>query len=620
MGKMTKSTAKQVLAVCIPLVLTIGALLFGKVYPRILTFNDIETLWTIPVLAALILIGISAKSLGKIRLRFSPVVPVMLIFAVAVILYSGNSPQYDETLYYYKALVSAHTFDFSLNSVLDLAWHSHPMIPYALYITAGQTLFPSYVTVIVQNLLLSLVTIYCVYKLIIFYLGYNKKGRIFSAIGSAVFALSPIFITNCLCLTSDCPILVFLPIFLCAVAYDKKIVMFFSALCLLFSKLPGTALCIIIIGVLLFAEFLHTRKNKSGILKLIKNRLCLIIPLVIVAFYFIFFLKIWGDSLLSSSGSSDVPNCFTFDLRYIMLKLSQFFVFQFNWLLTAVIIIFGICLIARKRKKIGFSLFFEIKPTSVAIVVSFFAYLFYCVSYVTHAHIRYNNLSIFYLALFATVIFCKFCNIYYIRYTVFSIVSLLMLSSFFFNSDFVSNSLFASYDFTQSKLINTHAFSWENPQLDITDSVVYNSEFVDLNALYEKVHKQMGITSHDNIIHLNFSKWKLDFADSWKDGALSYNDDLHERTVALLNENGYPMPTCYYVAQREAVYDNFADFDRQYFIDSVATNPDLLPDEAVILLFPWQEDQIPLFDFYEINEQVRIEHNGFDVICLRVSK
>jgi hypothetical protein len=130
----------------------------------------------------------------------------------------------------------------------------------------------------------------------------------------------------------------------------------------------------------------------------------------------------------------------------------------------------------------------------------------------------------------------------------------------------------------------------------------------------------MGITSSDNIIHLNFSKWKLDFADSWKDGALSYDDELHERSVALLSESGYPMPTCYYVAENQAVYDNFADFDRQYFIDNVISDPDLLPDKAIILLFPWQESKIGLFDFYEINEQVRIEYNGFDVICLRVSK
>lgn len=620
MDKMTKSTAKQLLAVCIPLVLTIGALLFGKFYPRILRLDSIATLWLVIAGTALILIGIYAKCVGKVRLRFSPIIPVMLIFAVVVICYCGNSPQYDETLYYYKAIVSAHTFDFSLNSVLDLAWHSHPMLPYALYITAGQALFQSYTTVIVQNLVLSLVTIYCVYKLILFYVGDNKKGRIFSALGSAVFALSPVFITNCLCLTSDFPILAFLPIFLCAVAYDKKIVIFFSALCLLFSKLPGTALGIIIICVLLFVEFLHALKNKSGIIKLIKNRLCLIIPLVIIVLYFIFFLKVWGDSVLSSSGTSDVPNCFTFDLRYIMLKLSQFFVFQFNWLLTAIIIIFGICLIIRNRKKIGFSLFFEIKPTSIAIIMSFFAYLFYCLSYVTHAHIRYNNLSIFYLALFATIIFCKFCNIYYIRYTVLGVISLLMLSSFFFNSDFVSNALFASYDFTEGKLINTHAFSWENPQQDITDSVVYNSKFTELNKLYEKVHREMGITSQDNIIHLNFSKWKLDFADSWKDGALCYDDNLHKRSVTLLNENGYPMPTCYYVAEKAAVYDNFADFDRQYFIDSVTSNPDLLPDEAIILLFPWQESKISLFDFYQIDEQFRIKHNGFDIICLRVSK
>ena len=616
MCKITTNTAKQLLAVCIPSALTIGALLFGKIDRLGISFLP----WFILFLASLIFIGISAKTSGKIRIRFSPVIPVMLIFAAVALFYCGNSPQYDETLYYYKALVSADGFDFSLNSVLGLAWHSHPMIPYAMYIIAGQVVFGGYTTVIIQNVILSLITIYCTYKLIVFYVGDNKKGRIFSALGTAVFALSPVFITNCLCLTADFPILIFLPIFLCATAYDKKIVTFASALCLLFSKLPATALGIIIICVFLFAEFVRALKSRSGILKLIKNRLCLIIPLIITALYFIFFLEIWGDSLLSSSGKSDVPNCFTFDLRYVMLKLSQIFVFQFNWILTAIIIVFGILFIVKRRKKIGSPLFFEVKPISIAIIVSFFAYIFYCLSYVTHAHIRYSNLCIFYLALFAAIIFCKFCNIYYIRYSVFSLVSLLMLSSFFFNSDFVSNSLFSSYDFTGNKLINTHAFSWENPQSDITDSVVYNSKFTDLNKLYEKVHKELGITSLDNVIHLNFSRWKLDFADSWKDGALRYDDTLHERSVALLNENGYPMPTCYYVAEREAVYDNFADFNNQYFIDDAASNPDLLPDEAVVLLFPWQEDKIDLFGFYKIDEQIRIEHNGFDVICLRVSK
>lgn len=616
MGKMTTGTARQCLAVCIPALLTTGALLIGKSADFTSGFFP----YALFSLVMLLLIGISATCAGKIRFRFSPVIPVMVIFTVVVLLYCGNPPQYDETLYYYKALISADTFDFSLQSVLDLAWHDHPMIPYAFYITAGQTLFPGYTTVVVQNLLLSLVTIYCVYRLILFYVGDNRKGRIFSAIGSTCFALSPVFITNCLSLNSDFPILAFLPIFLCAVTYDKKIVTFASAICLLFSKLPGTALGIIIIGALIFAELIQTIKNKSGILKLIRSRLCLIIPLLLTAIYFVFFLKIWGNSILSSSGTSDVPNCFTLDLHYIAIRLAQFFVFQFNWILTAIIIIFGIMLIVKNRRSHGLSRFLQIKPSTFAIIVSFFAYLFYCLGYVTHAHIRYQNLSIFYLVLFATVIFCKSCNIYYIRYTVFSAISLAMLSSFFFGSDFVSVKLFASYDFSGNSIINTHAFSWENPIHDISDSVVYNSKFTELNTLYEKAHKELEITCDDSIIHLNFSKWKIDFADSWKDGALNYDDENHERSVAVYNESGYPMPDCYYVAERDMVYDNFGDFDNQYFIDEVTSDPELLPDDAIILIFPWQNDKIELFSFYTVEESVKIEHNGFDVICLRVSK
>ncbi len=616
MGKITTDKAKQILSVCLPTLLTVATLLISNLSVFNLSFIP----WILICVALILLIGISVKNIGKIQLRFSPVIPVMLIFSVVVICYCNNSPQYDETLYYYKALVSADTFDFSFKSVLDLAWHDHPMIPYAMYITAGQVVFGTYTAVIVQNLILSLISIFCVYKLLIFYTDNSAKGKIFSAIGTAVFAFSPVFITNCLCLNSDFPILAFTPIFLCAIAYDKKIVMFASALCLLFSKLPGTALGIIIIGTLILTEVLHSIKNKSGVLKALKNRLCLIVPLAIILIYFAFFLNIWGDSLLSSAGTNDVPNCFTFDLRYIMLRLSQFFVLQFNWILTAIIVAFAVLLLIKKRKAIGSSLFLEIKPSSIAIIVSFFAYLFYCLSYVTHAHVRYQNLSIFYLVVFACVILYRFCNIYYIRYTVLSLISLLMLSSFFSNSDFISNRLFHSYEFSGNKLLNTHAFAWENPIGDLTDSIVYNSKFTSLNSLYEKAHKELGITSKDNIIHLNFSKWKLDFADSWKDGALRYDDEEHKKSVALYSESGYPMPTCYYVAERSAVYDNFSDFDNQYFIDDAVSNPDLLPDEAIILIFPWQNDKIGLFDFYEIRESVKIEHNGFDVTCLRVSK
>ena len=616
MGKITTSTAKQLLFVCTPALLTIAMLLVGKA--ESLNFSFVP--YILFAFVMLLLIGISATKCRGLKIRLSPVIPVMVLFSVIVLLYCNNSPQYDQTLYYYKALISAQEFDFSPQSVLNLAWHDHPMIPYALYITAGQVIFGSYTAVIVQNLILSLIAIYCVYKLIIFYVGSTKKSIIFSALGSAVFALSPVFITNCLSLNSDFPILVFLPIFLCAITYNKKIVMFASAVCLLFSKLPGTALGTIIIVTLIFMELIHSIKNKSGILKLVKNRLCLIIPLLLTIIHSVFFLKIWGNSLLSSAGTSDVPNCFTFDLHYIAIRLVQFFIFQFNWILTAIILIFGIGLIMNRRKKISESMLFEIKPSTATLVVSFFAYLFYCLGYVTHTHIRYQSLSIFYLVMFATIIFCKFCNIYYIRYIVFGVASLAMLSSFFFNSDFVSNQIFASYDFSGNRLINTHAFTWEEPIHDISDSVVYNSKFTELNTLYQKIHKELEITSSDNIIHLNFSKWKIDFADSWKDGALSYNDELHERSVALYSESGYPMPNCYYVAEKNMVYDNFSEFENQYFIDEVASNPDLLPDEAIIILFPWQSDKFELFRFYTVEESVKIEHNGFDAICLKVSK
>ncbi|MBR5774120.1 MAG: hypothetical protein IKY44_04630, partial [Clostridia bacterium] len=590
MDRLTKRNAGQLLCVCIPLVLTLGALLYGKlgqVGSLSLRFDVYSLPWILILYVALLLICISIKVLGKPRLCFSPIIPVMVIFAAVVICYCGNTPQYDETLYYYKALISADTFDFTFDSVLGLAWHSHPMIPYALYITAGQIVAPGYATVVLQNLALSLVTIYCVYRLILHYVGNTAKGRICSALGSAVFALSPVFITSCLCLNSDFPILAYLPILLCAIAYAQKIVTLASALCLLFSKLPGTALGIIIIGFVLLTELIHTIRAGSGIVKLIKSRLCLIIPLIITAIYFIFFLRIWGDSLLSSSGSSDVPNCFTLDWHYIAISLSQFFVLQFNWILTAVIIVCGIILIIKGRKSSTNRP--AIQPISMALVASFFAYLFYCVGYVTHAHVRYGNLSIFYLSVLAAILFCKICNIYYIRYIVLSIVSLLMLSSFFWNSDPVSNALFHSYEFSGGRIINTHAFSWEEPQLDITDSVVYNSKFIQLNELYKKAHKELEITSQDNIIHLNFSKWKLDLADSWKDGALKYDDASHERSVALWSEDGYPMPTCYYLAERSAVYDNFADFENQFFIGSI--NPDDLPDDAIIVLFPWQTDK-----------------------------
>ncbi|MBR5272036.1 MAG: hypothetical protein IKU25_01390 [Clostridia bacterium] len=615
MVKITTNTAKQLLCVCIPSFLAIAALIIGK--RELFGFAFIP--WIIVCIALAAMILMSAGKCGKIKPRFSPIIPVMIIFGTIVLCYVGNGPQYDETLYFYKALISAQEFNFSPDSFLALAWHKHPMIPYGLFITAGQVVFGGYETVIIQNLIISLVSIFCTYKIVLFYTeGETIKNKVFASLGAAIFAFSPIFITNCLCLNSDFPILTFAPIFICALLYNKKIVASVSALCLLFSKLPGTAIGIIIICCVLFFEIIQSVKRKEGVANVFKNRICLLIPLAIIIVYFIFFLEIWADSFLSSAATSDVPNCFTFDLRYIALKLAQIFIFQFNWIPTLIIIIGGVFLLIKNR--ISLSFIFKAAPATLATIVSFFAYLFYCLVYVTHAHVRYHNLSTLYLALFASVILYRCINIYIIRYSILATISLFMLSSFFFSSDFVSNHLFASYDFSGNKIINTHAFAWENPMPDITDSVVYNSKFAQLNSLYKKIHKEMEITTDDNIIHLNFSKWKVDFADSWKDGALCYDNSLHERSIALYSEDGYDMPNCYYIAERGVVGNNHNEFDNQYFIDEVNLNPDLLPDDAIIVLFPWQSEGIELFTCYEIVKHSTIEYNGFDVVCFRVSK
>ena len=170
------------------------------------------------------------------------------------------------------------------------------------------------------------------------------------------------------------------------------------------------------------------------------------------------------------------------------------------------------------------------------------------------------------------------------------------------------------------KIINTHNFAWEQSTPDITDSIVYNAKFIQLNGLYQKIHKEMEITTDDNIIHLNFSKWKIDLADSWKDGALSYDNASHERSVALYREDGYDMPACYYVAERDAAGSNHNEFDNQYFIDEINENPELLPDNAIIVLFTWQSESIELFTCYTIVEETTIEHSGFEAVCYRVSK
>ena len=608
MSKITTSTARQLLAVSIPSLFVIASLIIGKLNRFGIAFIP----WIIICAALLIISAASLRRCGRIRPRLSPIIPVMIIFSVIVLIYCGNTPQYDETLYFYKALISADEFNFSLNSILSLAWHKHPMLPYAMFITAGQVVFGGYTTVVIQNLIISLLTIFSVYKLIIHYTSDDRKGRLFSAIGAAAFAFSPFFITHCLCLNSDFPILAFAPIFVYALIYNKKVIASVAAFFLLFSKLPGTATGIIIICSMIVIEIVQ---KKEGIAKALKNRISLLIPLAITIIYLIFFLEIWADSFLSSG--SGVPNCFAFNFRYIMVKLAQIFILQYNWILTAIILIGGAHLLISKR--VSPSQILRSSPATLAIIISSLAYLFYCLAYVTNAHVRYHKLTTMYLTVLAIVILYRCINIYIIRYMISSIASLLILSSFFANSDPVSNALFASYDFSGNRIIYTHAFAWETYAPDITDSVAYNAKFTQLNKLYGKILKEMKITTDDNIIHLNFCQWTIDLAGSWKLGALSYDNETHERSVVLYSEDGYDMPTCYYAVERH-IKDYYGQFKDHYYIDEFNANPDLLPDEAIIILFPWQSEGIELFGIYNIVEETTISHGGFEAICYRVSK
>lgn len=439
---------------------------------------------------------------------------LMLLFMVCIFFIPCFSYWFksDSNVYYTDIVMKQGNWDFTVGSALSgFTLGGHLCYGYSFFLTIGQSLFPDNGTGIrLVTLLLYLVTIFLFSKIL--KMQFPSGGKLENVLVTGVFAFTPIVFGILSETNIDFPLLCFWTWFVYCHLSGKQILRLFTGLLTCFSKE---------LGVLFIAGFfvsnyvydLFCIKGKSGISQKIDSifqaiRLSDFFTCFSCVFLFficsIFSKEGWTARTITAPQeiAGNLENTVQFSWTYILIKLKQIFVLNFQWLFLIIAAVFLILLLLRRIKlnitQMGFTLF-----------VLFGGFLCFNFFYFTWPHARYLQIGSFFFCTFlgysSRLIFenKKILNI------CLGVILGIHIISCFVLIDPLSYLCFKNINIGNKKIISLTEYSTlpdtgalmftekENPRVDLNnhilrDFVQYNREYTHLEQLIEKMFAEMN--------------------------------------------------------------------------------------------------------------------------------
>ena len=508
-----------------------------------------------------------------------PILIIVFIYMVVRFFYIDTMLRWDGAWYFCRLLESVENFDFTFGSFLKyFNWYGHPSMGYAFLMSFGQFLD------------LGNQIIVCMYKDI---------SHIEALLLTTLFAFNPLFFGVSLSFSIDFPLIVFLPASICALLYNRMIIFILSGTILVFSKETGALLYFIMPIYIIFLSLLskislnnrninsnYSHNNQGNFYlepcdnthKLFNRNviLCLSIPAILFILYFIYVGgQLWEAG--SMGWNNEGVHAFGFSRGFIVTRLHQIFILNFGWLQSLIILVYITKILLPLNNH--FHVFNQYNKAILKLLLSMFlVFIAFNLFYITFNHPRYVLVSVFFLLIFSHYALMNIFEEEKMRILILSIMIFLSAAQTFKTVDPLSNLIFKTFDFGMHQMLNI------NP----ADGLVYNSEYVVIERILNKLNKEININENSVIIVGNI--WDAHFNGEGTYSTINIDRSSLNRTFK--KDNSF-QPKVYLIWE---------------------INKDNLPQEAYYL-YTWFGDKQSelgyLQNHYKIIESKKIDYNGY---------
>ena len=230
----------------------------------------------------------------------------------------------------------------------------------------------------------------------------------------------------------------------------------------------------------------------------------------------------------------DGVGSFSFDFDYIIKKLEVFYVFNFNWVLSILSILF--CILCKKKKWKRYRVLGPIIISDVAVV------LFNCL-FKTVNHPRYIGTHIVVLCLLASV-GMGVISISIVQKIMLIVISCVLLISNYYSIDWLSRMIFDNYNLGTVLLSTSGEY--------FSDAMVYNQQYRYIDIALNKAMKEAVANDKASIYFptINNNTWFFDGITA----KFRYIDDViiqkefwdytKDKRMAYENKNTIPIEIC----------------------------------------------------------------------------
>ncbi len=449
---------------------------------------------------------------------------VLIIICISRIPFMNLLQRWDAGEYYYRMGLALENFSYSsireFINTFSLCGHSASL--FCMLYMAGEMVWPGHIIgVSVINLVLTLIAMWCIYKIIIKIT--ENTSRSICAVYTLLISFVPIVYTFTMHLNLDYAMALFVVMIIYSYLYEKSLLAGLLSIICFQTKENGI---VIVAGIALGEIVRHILDDKGKRIKSIftDSKLYMTLAAALVQLmYYIVFGNNWsgpgtdGDAAGMFTWNSNGSECFGFNTDYIWMKFRQQFILNFNWIVSLIIILGTIYIIANRkylRKKRGVSADGNYLVCTIAgalITHSMFAYL-----YITGTCTRYNIISDILMYIIAIYVINKIKEIYRYKHKqeeknkgcktawiidkcILGIWIIILVTECFITIDSVSMRLFTKADsITRDTLIMTN----EHKLMVYGESLIHNTQFQCYDKSIDKMLKAVDYDPDTTDIYL----------------------------------------------------------------------------------------------------------------------
>lgn len=379
----------------------------------------------------------------------------------------------DSYTYYSTLAANEGYWTFSLSDIQKFQIGYHSTYGYSLFAFLGNYILRIYgLGIRLINFLLTTTAIVCMNN--IFQHIFQDKKKSFYFLLLITFIFNPLILGIGQEISTDMPMTCFLVWFIWAFLNHYKVYVVLFACLVCFTKenaiilLFGYVASIYVVRLVKeYFRFGFSFRKIFTVLKVYEWAILLAPILYLINMYF---YNSWNNGNTVITSGKNMLNSFQLNFEYITIKLSQMFIFNFQWLILIIVIV-GLIVILFSRKKIGFN------ETNIGIIGSFVFYTGFQLLYFTYPHYRYLIPSAFYYTIFLGMVLqhfsrCATCEI------ILTSLSLLLAIQSFYSIDFISNCFFRTVSTGNGSIISLAYYTADN---ELQDYLLLETEGGDLS-------------------------------------------------------------------------------------------------------------------------------------------